>query len=191
MPPPYTDFFGSGEALYAQLVTLGAIALSILVWRAIYQRLGIWKEFITIAIFPLILWIIFGSLDVTITARFAYLHPEAEGNPEARWFFEQFGFGGGVLASMAWISLWAAIMAVALKYLHNTMFSSFVVRSILYGLAFGHLLGFSTWMVWLKPIAAFRNLLYTWRPLPHVFAGMLLGSLHSVALSLFKTQTPK
>ena len=179
---PYSDFFGSGLALYAQIATLLAIAISTIAWRAVYIRIGIWKEFISLALFPLILWVILGTLDIAITTRCAYANPLCEGNMDARWFFGQFRFFGGALASIAWISLWAAIMAALMKY--KNKFSNIIILTILYALAFGHLLGFSTWMTWLKPLANIRYLIQPYQPAPAIIAGAILAIFH-----LFKSRT--
>src|SRR3989344_2885425 len=63
----YSDFFSSGDAFYAQLTTLFGIAAGILLWYSLYQRWRIWKTFLSFALFPLLLWIVFGTLDITIT----------------------------------------------------------------------------------------------------------------------------
>ncbi|HLC69046.1 MAG TPA: hypothetical protein VJH24_04360 [Candidatus Bilamarchaeaceae archaeon] len=179
----YSDFFSSGDAFYAQLTTLFGIAAGILLWYSLYQRWRIWKTFLSFALFPLLLWIVFGTLDITITTRCAYLDPSCEGNLASRWFFGQFAFFGGALASLAWISLWAGIMAAFIKYK-----KPFVVLVVLYSLAIGHLLGFSTWLEQLKALADIRHIFYPYAPLPSVVLGTALAILQTM---LFKPRMRK
>lgn len=184
MYPPYTDFFGSGEAFYAQLTTLLAITLGIIICIAIFIRLNLWKQFASFALFALVLWIIFGTLDVTVTTRCAYIHPEIEQNLDARWFFEHFGFFGGALASITWILVWAIVIALLLTYgKKHKHISHLIILTILYSLANGHFLGFSTWMEQLQSIAEIRNLVYPYQPLPSIALGAALALLQT---TLFK-----
>ncbi len=185
---PFTDFFGSGTALYAQLTTMFGIAISIIIWRVIYKKIGIWNYFVSpaFASAPLLLWIVFGTLDITITTRCAYAWAECEGNAASRLFFAQFGFLGGAIVSFAWISLWATIMGI-IEYLAKNaqrmakLFGDLIVLCILYGLAIGHLAGFSTWLVQTKGIVEFLDSLPNW-------IGIAFGLIHAVIAHVFKGQ---
>ncbi len=183
---PYSYFFGYGTSLYAQLTTVLGIAISTLFWRALYKRLDIWKEFISFASIPLILWIVFGTLDITITTRCAFAKSECEGNLASRLFFEHFGFFGGALVSFAWISLWSIIMLVIIKLTkkHETL-SHFLNRTILYNLAFSHMLGFSTWLNATKPISAFFSTPYPTDLLSWIFPTTVQELLPGILLAIF------
>ena len=183
---PYSDFFGTGNALYAQLITMLGIAISILIWRAIYKRLDIWKEFISACLIPLTLWIIFGTLDITITTRCAFVKAECEGNLASRLFFEQFGFFGGAIVSFAWISLWSVIMLVIIKLTEKrAQIGNFLNRAILYNLAFGHMVGFSTWLNATGSLSAFFNSSYPTDLLSWIFPTTIQELLPGILLDLF------
>lgn len=156
----YSDFFGTGTDLYAQLVTIIGVLTGIIIWLEIYKRIGIFDKFMKIAFFPLLLWIVFGTLDITITTRCAYLVPQCEGTAESQWFFENFGFFGGAIVSLAWISLWAGIMAALVHFTKKSRPNAkttayFFVLAILYSLFIWHLAGLSTWLTFTQGLSAF------------------------------------
>lgn len=197
---PYADFFGSGADLYAQMLTLAAIALSIFMWVFIYKRIGIWERMKRWHVFPLVLWIIFGTLDITITARGTLANPAVEGNPATRSLVYSYGMFGAPIASFLWIALWAAAIAAALKLTMNRhgKTGNFVARLILYNLAFGHMRGFASWMDWLRPVALQWPLTF---PIGNFFAygifptnpvellpGFLLSSMHFLVDTVLKKE---
>ena len=140
----YDAILGNGDV---QLVTLAAIAASIIFWMQVYKRFGV--DLIRYAL-PMALWIAFGTLDITITARGTVLNPACEGNPLARAIFITFGSYGTVLASVLWISFWAGLVFLLNKKLKD---AEFVSLGVFYGLAIGHLFGFSSWfgpLCWLR-----------------------------------------
>ena len=195
---PYNDFFGTGNALYAQITTMFSIAISILIWRFVYKRLNVWKQFISAAFIPLVLWIIFGTLDITITTRCAFDKAECEGNLASRLFFEQFGFFGGAIVSFAWISLWSVIMLAIIKLAkRREAIGYFLTRVILYNLAFGHMLGFFTWFNATKHLRGFFNSAYPTDVLSWIFPttiqellpGILLTFLHYIVEKLTANQS--
>src|SRR3989338_8976086 len=102
----YSDLFGSGNILVVQLITLVTVFLSIGLWIYIYKKLEIWERLKKTLLLPLVLWIIFGTLDIVVTARGTYFYPSLESNPAARFFIETFGAFGTSIASFLWISLW-------------------------------------------------------------------------------------
>lgn len=189
---PYNDFFGSGAELYSQLLTLATIAVSISLWIFVYRKLGIWNRMKTWHVFPLALWIIFGTLDITITARGTLFNPAIEGNPATRAFIYNYGMLGAPIASILWISLWAAVIAAALKLtsIRHTRTGDFLTRLILYNLAFGHMRGFASWMVATQSLAMQWPLtfpmgnLFVYGIIPtnplEVLPGFILALLHLV-----------
>src|SRR5512143_350759 len=108
----YTDVLGSGQELGIQLLTLVAIASSIAFWVWAYHKQGVPLRPYAL---PIILWIVFGSLDILITARGTFEDPYREGNPLARFIFVQSGPAGPVVASVLWIALWSGLVLLMNK----------------------------------------------------------------------------
>lgn len=181
----YPDVLGSGPELEAQALTLIAIASSILFWVWAYRRMDVPLRPYAL---PIILWIIFGSLDIMITARGTFDDPYREGNPLARFIFVQSGFAGPVVASVLWIALWSGIvLAINKKFppdgkggsLRNALVA-FVSLAIFYSVAVGHIFGFSSWFLPLCPLARGFALM---RNLAGVaLIGCLLSAAHLAAV---------
>jgi hypothetical protein len=145
----YTDILGSGGVLAVQLLTAVSIVSSIGFWVLVYrwQNVGLRQYAL-----PIILWIIFGTLDIVITAKGAYNDPLREGNPLARAIFIETGFLGPVVASVLWIALWAGLVLVINKKIKGTLaggvpLAQFLSLAVFYSLAAGHFGGFGSWFV--------------------------------------------
>ena len=151
--------FTVGPELSVQILTLITIAFSIFIWFNIYRRAGIF-QYMKVLWPAVIFWVIFGTLDIFITARGTFGAPENEGNPAARFFIEQYGFFGTSVASFLWIGLWVGIIGVIL-YLFNKFWKDYDKIAIIfaliifYNLAIYHLWGFSTWITWMEPVKIF------------------------------------
>ncbi|MFH0884488.1 MAG: hypothetical protein V1861_02150 [Candidatus Micrarchaeota archaeon] len=139
----YNDVFGSGDALALQLLTLLSIASSIVFWVFAYRRekVGL-KQYVI----PIVLWVVFGTLDIMITARGTITDPMREGNPLARFIFVETGWVGPVVASILWIALWAGIVLAVNKKLSAPL-ATFISLAVFYSLAIGHVFGFSSWFI--------------------------------------------
>ncbi len=186
----YSDVLGSGPELEIQLLTLVAIASSILFWVWAYRRLGVPLRPYAL---PIILWILFGSLDILITARGTFDDPYREGNPLARLIFVQSGFAGPVVASVLWIALWSGIvLAINKKFgernknndMRNTLVS-FVSLAVFYSVATGHFFGFSSWFLPLCPVARGFALMRNIAGI--ILIGCFLSALHIGAKKLCDT----
>ena len=137
---------------------------------------------------PIALWIVFGTLDILITARGTIGNPMLEGNPLTREVLLLSGEYGPAIASILWISLWAAIVLVINKRL-NPGLAAFVSFAVFYSLAFGHFLGFSSWFA---PLCGISTLSWIILPgwlirLPVIIAiGCVLAAIHTL-IGNFKT----
>jgi hypothetical protein len=136
-----SEIFGSGDVLMRQIVTIIAIAMAIIFWVWVYrkQKIGLRQYIISIA-----LWVLFGTLDIVITAKGTFYNPLREGNPFARAIFVYIGFLGPAVASILWISFWAGIVFVINKKITRS-YSEFLSLAIFYSLAVGHFFGFGSW----------------------------------------------
>src|SRR5271157_6506716 len=137
----YIDVLGQGAALVAQLITLVVIALSIAFWAWMYKKHNVDIKRYTV---PIALWVIFGTLDIIITARGTIGNPMLEDNPLTREVLLLSGDYGPAIASILWISLWAFIVLIINKKLKPQL-AMFISLAVFYSLAFGHFLGFSSW----------------------------------------------
>jgi len=146
----FSMFFGSDGALAIQLLTVASIASGIVLWVFIYrwQKVGLAQYAI-----PIILWIVFGTLDITVTAKGTYNAPTNEGNPLARLIFVETGFLGPVVASVLWISLWSLLVLIINKSLKAPA-STYLSLAVFYSLGIGHIFGFSSWF---GPTCAFAR----------------------------------
>jgi len=136
------QLFGTGMVLAIQLATLFAIAVTALFWLGEFRKRQI---SITFFRFPLLLWAVFGTLDITITTRGIFNSPSSEGFWLAKLVFDSFGIVGPVVASVLWISLWAGIV-LALNRMRPPFYST-ISLMIFYALAISHFFGFSSWFV--------------------------------------------
>jgi hypothetical protein len=136
------QLFGTGMVLEIQLAALFAIAVTALFWLGEFR-----KRQISVALFrfPLLLWAIFGTLDMTITAKGVLEGAPSEGFWLAKLAFGHFGAVGPVVASVLWISLWAGVV-LALNRTRPPFYST-VSLMIFYALAISHFFGFSSWLV--------------------------------------------
>lgn len=139
----YTDVIVGGDALGIQLLTAVAIAASIASWVYAYRLAKVDLRQYAV---PITIWVLFGTLDILITARGTLGNPEREGNPLARYVFAETGWIGPVVASVLWISLWAGTV-LAVNRLLKPPLAQFISLSVFYSLAIGHIFGFSSWFV--------------------------------------------
>lgn len=166
----FPDALGSGDILFIQLLTIGAIVASI--WAAVwfYIQNGLERELWAYAP-PIVLWAVFGTLDIVITARGTFTDPLRESNPLARFIFVEAGTIGPVVASVLWIALWAFIV-----YMINKMrvpHAGFFSLAIFWSLAVGHFFGFSSWFA---PFCGFsENYSMLFAELPRFMKAILLG----------------
>jgi hypothetical protein len=138
----YSEVLGGGGVLVLQLLTIVSIIASIMVWIWFYLKNGLEKELWEYAP-PIVLWVIFGTLDIVITAKGTYLDPMNEGNPLARVIFVETGYIGPVVASILWISLWSVIVLAINKAKVNG--AGFLSLAVFWSLVAGHFYGFSSW----------------------------------------------
>ena len=172
----YDGVLGSGPAFWVQMLTLIAIAASISSWVWAYRRLEVPLRPYAL---PIILWILFGSLDIMITARGTFDAPYREGNPLARLVFIQSGPAGPVVATVLWIALWSGIVLALNKRFGQGLIVRFISLAVFYSVAAGHLFGFSSWFIPLCPIAQGFGLVRNLFGL--VLIGCLLSAAHSAA----------
>jgi hypothetical protein len=138
----FTEVWGEGEVLFLQLLTIVAIGLSIVFWIWFCLKHG-FKEQLKSYTLPIIIWTIFGTLDIVITAKGTFLSPYSEGNFLARFIFVETGFLGPVLASILWVALWAWVVFALNKLKIN--YAGFLSLAVFWSLAIGHFFGFSSW----------------------------------------------
>lgn len=137
----YDSVLGSGEILVVQTLTVLVIAFSIVFWIWVYRRGGIGLRQYAL---PIALWMIFGTLDIIITAKGTFADAGLEANPLARTIFENVDAYGPMMASVLWIALWAALVYAVNK---KTAHAELISLGIFYSLAVGHFLGFSSWFI--------------------------------------------
>lgn len=190
----YSDILGSGDALTVQILTVLGIVASIAFWVWTYRRYSVaLRPYIV----PLAIWIVFGTLDIVITARGTFTDPTNEGNPLARFVFINAGYFGPVIASVLWISLWAFVVLVINRKMTKkpkTPFSlpaplaRFLSLTVFYALAVGHIRGFSSWYI---PLCVIGKTTYGLLPgmperfIAYVFAGVALAALHMAIASIW------
>jgi hypothetical protein len=170
----FDSVLGSGPELQIQILTLITIACSICLWVWIYRREGVGLRQYAI---PIILWVAFGSLDITITAKGTFEDPLREGNPLARFIFLNSGFVGPIVASFLWIALWSGIVLLINKRFGKRQeIVAFVSLAVFYSVAIGHLFGFSSWYAPLCPVASIAG---GWRNFAGiVFLGICAAGAH-------------
>ena len=139
----YTEILGEGGVLAIQLLTVASIALGIGIWVRTYRKEGIGLGAYAL---PIALWVLFGTLDIVVTAKGTFDDPLREGNPLARLVFMETGYFGPVVASVLWISLWALVVLIINKKLSAPL-SVFLSLAVFYSLAVGHIYGFSSWFL--------------------------------------------
>ncbi len=146
---PYAEIFGSGKAFESQLITIAGIAIGIVFWYLLLERVKLFDKLKRYVI-PLVFWIVIGTMDITITTRCAYIDASCEGNLLSRFFFERFTSYGGTIASFLWISLWMTIVTLLLRVAQENnlkgKIADIIIWTIFSGLALGHLIGFLTWV---------------------------------------------
>lgn len=138
----FDSIAGGGDALVLQLLTAAAIAASAGFWLSLYVRGGEGKVLEACAA-PLTAWMLFGTLDILVTAKGTFLSPLSEGNPLAAFIFLQSGYLGPVVASVLWIALWAGIVFMINRMRINN--AGFFSLAIFWSLAAGHMLGLGSW----------------------------------------------
>ncbi|HSB47860.1 MAG TPA: hypothetical protein VLD37_07650 [Candidatus Bilamarchaeum sp.] len=138
----YEGVLGSGPVLALQALVALSIAASIIFWAWAFIKGGLRDSLASYAL-PIALWVLFGSLDILITARGTYGNPYNEGNQLARLIFVQGGYAGPIIASVLWIALWSGIVFVI--NLRKMPLADFVSLSVFYSLAVGHFSGFTSW----------------------------------------------
>jgi hypothetical protein len=183
----YTGVLGEGTALMIQLITLVAILCTIAFWILIYRKQKV--ELMQYAL-PIILWVVFGTLDILITAKGTVGNPMREGNPLARGVFLIVGDFGPVVASVLWISLFAGTVLAINKLVKNSGIAGFVSLAVFYSLATGHLFGFSSWF---SPLCAVSKA--SWAALPDypvrlvgiIAIGAIASIIHISVMRLFQS----
>ncbi len=137
----YSEILGSGGVLAVQALTALSIAASIAFWVFVFSRAGVRLRPYAI---PISLWVLFGTLDIVITAKGTFGEPLREGNPLARFVFVESGFIGPVVASVLWVALWSSLILLINRRVKEAP-AGFISLAIFYSLASGHLFGFSSW----------------------------------------------
>jgi len=142
----------------AQAITILAILFTALIWLIVYSVRKKLNLLMPIAI-PLILWFIFGTLDITTTALGVVNNPMREGNVAARWIFVNFGIWGPPLASFLWINLWVGFCVLLEECSEKfTKYKNLILNIrlvVYYSLFFGHLMGFISWYDITRPLFLF------------------------------------
>lgn len=183
----YPDVLGEGAVLGVQLATLLSITLSIAFWAWLYRRekVGLMRYAI-----PIALWVVFGTLDILITAKGTFSDATLEGNPLSRLVFQSVGYLGPVVASILWISFWSGLVLAINKLVKDSRVSGYLSLWVFYGLAFGHLLGFSSWFMPLCAVSRLSWLVLADWPIRFfgvVAAGCVLAAAHFfVSMVMFK-----
>jgi hypothetical protein len=189
----YQDILGGGDILFAQLLVVLSIIISILFWAWIYRRYGVALRPYLV---PLAIWIVFGTLDIVITVKGTFTDPTREGNPLAQLVFVNIGYLGPVVASVLWIGLWSLIvLAVNKKITKQVALASIsfplaqsLSLTVFYSLAVGHIRGFSSWFM---PLCAISEFVYGLLPgilerfIAIVFVGIALAALHTAIASIW------
>ena len=172
----YTQIFGTGAVLEMQLLAVLSVILGICLWVYLFRRQGI---LIRPYLVPLILWIIFGTLDIVVTAKGVFSDPSNEGFWLARAVFEVFGgMVGPAVASVLWISLWAGIVLLLNRF--KLPFYYVASLAVFYALAIDHFLGFSTWMTQTCGIATFARGIISDFEVFGIIAGILVAAIHAL-----------
>ena len=177
----YTDVLGEGGAVAIQLITFAAIVLSIAFWVWMYrrQKVGLMRYAL-----PIAFWIVFGTLDIIITAKGTMGDPMNERNPLTRMVFLLAGDYGPALASVLWISLWSLVVLVINKKMRNGKLAAFLSLVVFYSLAVGHLFGFSSWFMPLCGVSKLASLLPEWSD---IAIGCVLAAAHGFVAGRFST----
>ncbi len=159
----FSGVLAEGEVLRFQLITLFVVIAIAGAWIYVYASRGLGKQ-LRLFLFPIALWLVFGTLDILITVRGTFSDPLSEANPATRMLLVQFGNWGAPVASVLWICLWAGVVYLLNRYRPGRA-SGFVSLAIFYCLAAGHVFGFSSWFIplcglskigitgWLTPLA--------------------------------------
>lgn len=145
----YDSTVAPGFGLLPQTITLLTVIATAVFWIVVYTKTGR-KNLLKLVWPPTSLWLVFGTLDITATAKAVYLNPYYEANPLARLLFINLGFLGPPAAAFLWISLWAVIsilMDVGLKNLSKPI-NAFTQLTLFYSLAVGHFFAYSGWTSW-------------------------------------------
>jgi hypothetical protein len=138
----FSGVLGNGAVLTLQGLTVISIAASIVFWVWAFSKSSLKERLHDYAV-PICLWILFGTLDILITAKGTFGNPYREGNQLARFIFAETGFAGPLIASVLWITLWAGIVFGINKL--KMPLAGFASLSVFYSLAAGHFSGFSSW----------------------------------------------
>ena len=184
----YDSILGTGAVLYLQALTALAILFTATFWLFVFFRTGRGR-ILRLILLPLLIWVVFGSLDILITARGVYDNPYWESNLPAREIFLAFGpFLGPPIAVILWISLWAGL---SILFDHGTWkvlpnwFRDFTQLTIFYSLAVGHFFAFHSWVSWGQGIARLGlmpageiNVAY----FPWILLGATLAAAHTTLI---------
>lgn len=178
----YESILGSGEALFVQLLTVAVIAISIFFWLLAYRRVGVELRRFTL---PIAFWVVFGTLDITITTRCTTIDPLCEGNPLARAVFLIYGVYGPPIASLLWIALWAGL--VLFLNWKKAWGAEVLSLALFYTLGAGHLFGFSSWF---EPMCWIRKMEDALPYFPFLIGGALAG-LHFLLARALRNSRPQ
>jgi hypothetical protein len=189
----YDSVLGEGEVLYSQILTIFTILITALLWILIFKKTGR-KRILKLVAIPLIIWIVFGTLDIVVTAKGTYNNPYKEGNPLSRQLFIWFGFYGPAISAFLWITLWAGLSLVfdmGSKVLPQ-WFRDLIQLWIFYSLAVGHFFAFHSWMNWGKSIRdigfgyhkflPFTDTEMGWTFFPWIILGFIIAAGHTIII---------
>jgi hypothetical protein len=177
----YPEILGSGPVLALQGLTIISIAASVVFWILAFTKNGLRERLSEYAI-PIGLWVLFGTLDIVITAKGTFDNPYREGNQLARIIFVETGYLGPIMASVLWIALWSGIVFAINKL--KMPLAGFVSLSIFYSLAAGHFSGFSSWYVPFCGLSLYR--LMPGLQAVNVGIGIVAAGIHLGAMEIFK-----
>lgn len=174
----YFDILGSGIVLASQALAVICVVISVAAWLIIYKKAGLEAKRYAV---PIILWFVFGALDIVITAKGTFGNPLNEENPLTRGILVVFGFIGPAVASIVWVSLWAGLVLALNRFLKGRLIADFISLVVFYSLAIGHFFGFSSWYA---PLCAVSE--WSWAMLPDyparlagvIAIGCLAAALH-------------
>ncbi len=177
----YSGVLGSGDVLVVQALTAASIALSIAFWARAYGRAGVPLRPFAV---PICMWVLFGTLDILITAKGTFGDPLREGNPLARFVFVETGFVGPIVASVLWIALWSLAVLMINKRVSGPA-ALFLSLAVFYSLAAGHVYGFGSWYEPLCGVSRAYVDALSWIPrlLRPVPPGVALAAAHMGALA--------
>ncbi|MCX6777573.1 MAG: hypothetical protein NT157_01680 [Candidatus Micrarchaeota archaeon] len=185
------EILATGPVLLSQILTFLAVIATAFFWVWAYLKTGR-RKLLELIWLPVLLWFLFGTLDIVITAKNIYGDPLREGNIAASFLFVNFGFFGPALASLLWISLWATVSLVFDNFSNKLppLVRNLFQLTLFYSLFLGHFFGFHSWVSWGLGIEslgmAYQRAVYlpliSELYLSWALPGILLAALHLLTL---------